>query len=163
MKGLPQDVTEDDVKSTFSDALDVRLPRRTDGAIKGFAYVDFATEQEVKDLVEGSDVFEVSGTPVALDYVGAKSKRDSQGGGDSNRGEENTMFVKNLAWAVNEDSLREVFENATAVRIPLNENQQSRGYVSLKLYVFYVTSRITFNSNFPCLDLPSSSSTQLKT
>ena len=80
-------------------------------------------------MVEGDDVFEVNGSSVAVDYVGAKSKRDRGAAGD-NRGEENTMFVKNLSWSADENTLKQVFEKATAVRIPLNDQNQSRGWVT---------------------------------
>lgn len=41
-----------------------------------------------------------------------------------------TLFVKNLPYRLTEDEMKNVFENAVEVRIVLNKEGSSKGYVS---------------------------------
>ena len=38
-----------------------------------------------------------------------------------------TIFVKNIPWTANEDTVAELFEGSTNVRMPLNEEGRVKG------------------------------------
>lgn len=48
-------------------------------------------------------------------------------------GESKTLVVNNLSYDATEDSLQEVFEKASAIRIPQNNQGRSKGYVGIEL------------------------------
>ncbi|XP_056304560.1 nucleolin isoform X2 [Danio aesculapii] len=122
----------DELKSAISkffskeglEIQDVRL-----GGTKKFGYVDFASEEELQKALELNGK-KLLGQPVKLDK--ARSKENSQ----ENKKERDarTLFVKNLPYSITQDDLREIFDQAVDIRVPMGNTGTSRGiaYIEFK-------------------------------
>ncbi|KAB5559036.1 hypothetical protein PHYPO_G00024220 [Pangasianodon hypophthalmus] len=103
---------------------DVRL-----GGSKKFGYVDFGTEEELQQAL-GLNGKKFMGQPIKLDR--ARSKEDSQE--SKKERDARTLFVKNLPYSITSDELKEIFDQALDIRIPVGHNGTSRGiaYIEFK-------------------------------
>ncbi|KAF5909836.1 nucleolin, partial [Clarias magur] len=103
---------------------DVRL-----GGSKKFGYVDFATEEELQKAL-GLNGKKFMGLAIKLDR--ARSKEDSQE--SKKERDARTLFVKNLPYSATSDDLKEIFDQAMDIRIPVGHNGTSRGiaYIEFK-------------------------------
>ncbi|CAE1329474.1 NCL [Acanthosepion pharaonis] len=130
VKNLPNAATEDDIRQRltemFSGVESVRIPMKGD-MHKGFAYVQFSDTSAVKETIENHQGIDYDGRPLYLDYSGGgptpqkRGPRNSFGGGDA--GEKgNILFVRNLSYDSTEDSLKDVFTEATEVRLPRQQD-----------------------------------------
>ncbi|XP_073445414.1 nucleolin [Dendrobates tinctorius] len=118
VKNLPYSTGAEELLKIFENAKDVRLPVGKDGSSKGIAYVEFNSEEEANQAIEEQQGAEIEGRSIVVDFTGDKSKnaggrRGAQGGGDSK-----VLLVNNLSYSATEDSLQEVFEKATSIRVP---------------------------------------------
>lgn len=100
------------------------------GRSRGFGYVDFKDGASAKVAYEAMQGKELDGRAINLDYA---NKRDSDTNpqartqdrakkyGDALSPESDTLFVGNLPWDVDQDSVREFFSDAaepSSVRLP---------------------------------------------
>ncbi|KAL7867009.1 hypothetical protein AOLI_G00148230 [Acnodon oligacanthus] len=111
-------------KKESLDIQDVRL-----GGSKKFGYVDFASEEEMQKALTLNGK-KCMGLALKLDR--ARSKENSQ----ENKKEKDarTLFVKNLPYTITQDELKEIFDQAIDIRIPMGYNGSSRGiaYIEFK-------------------------------
>ncbi|XP_034263858.1 nucleolin isoform X1 [Pantherophis guttatus] len=128
VKNLAYSVTQDELHAAFEEAVEVRLVSK-DGNSKGIAYIEFKSEADAEKALEKQGM-EIEGRPIVLDYVGEKSQQDSRkpGKGAPSGGESKTLVVNNLSYDATEESLQEVFEKASAIRIPQNNQGRPKGY-----------------------------------
>ncbi|ETE58113.1 Nucleolin, partial [Ophiophagus hannah] len=128
VKNLAYSVTQDELHAAFEEAVEVRLVSK-DGNSKGIAYIEFKSEADAEKALEKQGM-EIDGRPIVLDYVGEKSQQDSRkpGKGTPSGGESKTLVVNNLSYDATEESLQEVFEKASAIRIPQNNQGRPKGY-----------------------------------
>ncbi|CAH2248194.1 nucleolin isoform X1 [Pelobates cultripes] len=132
VKNIPYSTTSEDLQEIFENAKEVRLPSGNDGSSKGIAYVEFGSEAEADKALEEKQGTEIDGRAIFLDFTGDKSqnsgaRRSSGPGGDSK-----TLVVNNLAYSATEDSLQEVFEKATSIRIPQNNQGRPKGFAFIE-------------------------------
>uniref|UniRef100_H3AQJ2 RNA binding motif protein 28 n=1 Tax=Latimeria chalumnae TaxID=7897 RepID=H3AQJ2_LATCH len=91
IRNLSFKCSEDDLKEAFSKhgaVLEVNIPRKQDGKMRGFAFVQFKNVLEAGKALKQMNMKEIKGRPVAVDWAVAKDKyRATQGcsGNDSNR------------------------------------------------------------------------------
>jgi len=137
VKNLPYEVTEDQVREHFPGVQKVRMPRRDDGLIKGFGFLEFSNESEVDNALKTLQGSEMGGMSLLLDYSGAKSSKpkfdrsygDSQRSSGAEPGKTKVLFVKNLSWSLTTDTLRDAFEGAVDARIAMfSDTGNSRGF-----------------------------------
>ncbi|NWH43870.1 NUCL protein, partial [Fregata magnificens] len=106
------------------EVLDVRI-----GASKRFGYVDFSSAEDLDKALQLNGK-KLMGLEIKLEK--AKSKETMK----ENKKERDarTLFVKNLPYRLTEDEMRDVFENALAIRIVMNKEGNSKGmaYVEFK-------------------------------
>ncbi|NXU75092.1 NUCL protein, partial [Oreotrochilus melanogaster] len=106
------------------EVLDVRI-----GSSKRFGYVDFSSAEDLDKALQMNGK-KLMGSEIKLEK--AKSKETIK----ENKKERDarTLFVKNLPYRITEDEIREVFENATEVRIVMNKEGNSKGmaYIEFK-------------------------------
>ncbi|NXB86146.1 NUCL protein, partial [Vidua chalybeata] len=106
------------------EVVDVRI-----GVSKRFGYVDFSSAEDLDKALQMNGK-KLMGLEVKLEK--AKSKETMK----ENKKERDarTLFLKNLPYRITEDDIREVFENASEVRIVLNKDGSSKGmaYVEFK-------------------------------
>ncbi|KAG8445025.1 hypothetical protein GDO86_009967 [Hymenochirus boettgeri] len=123
VKNIPYSTTTEDLQDIFENAKDIRIPVGKDGASKGIAYVEFNTEAEAEKVLEEKQGAEMEGRSLFIDFTGDKSQSSAV----RRAGESKTLVVNNLSYSATEESLQEVFEKATSIRIPQNQGR-SKGF-----------------------------------
>ena len=111
-----------------------------------FGYVEFANAVDAAKAFEGKKDTEIDGRTINLDYAtGRPANRDQQGGGFKDRAnnrarsfgdqaspESDTLFVGNIAFGANEDSLHELFGekgSILGIRLPTDpESGRPKGF-----------------------------------
>jgi len=128
VKNLPLNVTEEMLKGHFPAAVKIRLPTGTDKKIKGFAFLEFKSEEiadKVKERKQGSVLGDKT---LAIDYVGNKSenaKPSHKVYDDPTK----TLFVKELSYSTTMDDLKKAFGPCEEVRLAtFPDTGKSRGY-----------------------------------
>ncbi|KAB0356939.1 hypothetical protein FD754_001095 [Muntiacus muntjak] len=122
-KNLPYKVTQDELKEVFEDAVEIRLVNK-DGKSKGIAYIEFKTEADAEKTLEEKQGTEIDGQ----DHRGGKNSTWS--------GESETLVLSNLSYSATEETLQEVFEKATDIKVPQNQNGKSKGYAFIEFASF---------------------------
>ncbi|XP_065795727.1 RNA-binding protein 28 [Muntiacus reevesi] len=77
IRNLSFKCSEDDLKAVFSQfgtILEVNIPRKPDGKMRGFAFVQFKNLLEAGKALKGMNMKEVKGRTVAVDWAVAKDK-----------------------------------------------------------------------------------------
>ncbi|XP_059023703.1 nucleolin [Mustela lutreola] len=136
-KNLPYKVTQDELKEVFEDAVEIRLVSK-DGKSKGIAYIEFKTEADAEKTLEEKQGTEIDGRSISLYYTGEKGQsQDYRGGKNSTwSGESKTLVLSNLSYSATEETLQEVFEKATFIKVPQNQNGKSKGYAFIEFASF---------------------------
>ncbi|XP_011807434.1 PREDICTED: nucleolin [Colobus angolensis palliatus] len=117
-KNLPYKVTQDELKEVFEDAAEIRLVSK-DGKSKGIAYIEFKTEADAEKTFEEKQGTEIDGRSISLYYTGEKGQNQDYRGGKNSTwsGESKTLVLSNLSYSATEETLQEVFEKATFIKI----------------------------------------------
>ncbi|XP_037008087.2 nucleolin isoform X1 [Artibeus jamaicensis] len=136
-KNLPYKVTQDELKEVFEDAMEIRLVSK-DGKSKGIAYIEFKTEADAEKTLEEKQGTEIDGRSISLYYTGEKGQsQDYRGGKNSTwSGESKTLVLSNLSYSATEETLQEVFEKATSIKVAQNQNGKSKGYAFIEFASF---------------------------
>merc|ERR1719282_1153753 len=128
VKNLADGVDVKDLQGIFPDSKEIRIPRKPDGAHKGFAFIEFTSASEVDAAMEEKQGSNLNGSSLFLDKMGqrgggrggdrggrgfgrgdrgGRGGRGGFGGGRAPRtdleGKTKTLFVKNLPFSVDED------------------------------------------------------------
>ncbi|XP_058047305.1 RNA-binding protein 28 [Ahaetulla prasina] len=77
VRNLSFKCTEDDLKSAFAPfgtVLEASLPRKPDGKLRGFAFVQFRNVLEAGKALKGMNMKEIKERPVAVDWAVAQEK-----------------------------------------------------------------------------------------
>ncbi|XP_053436888.1 nucleolin-like [Nycticebus coucang] len=136
-KNLPYKVTQDELKEVFEDAMEIRIVSK-DGKSKGIAYIEFKTEADAEKTFEEKQGTEIDGRSISLYYTAEKGQsQDYRGGKNSTwSGESKTLVLSNLSYSATEETLQEVFEKATFIKVPQNQNGKSKGYAFIEFASF---------------------------
>nr|XP_012289516.1 nucleolin [Aotus nancymaae] len=136
-KNLPYKVTQDELKEVFEDAAEIRLVSK-DGKSKGIAYIEFKTEADAEKTFEEKQGTEIDGRSISLYYTGEKGQNQDYRGGKNSTwsGESKTLVLSNLSYSATEETLQEVFEKATFIKVPQNQNGKSKGYAFIEFASF---------------------------
>ncbi|KAB0346022.1 hypothetical protein FD755_024328 [Muntiacus reevesi] len=136
-KNLPYKVTQDELKEVFEDIVEIRLVSK-DGKSKGIAYIEFKTEADAEKTLEEKQGTKIDGRSISLYYTGEKGQsQDHRGGKNSTwSGESKTLVLSNLSYSATEETLQEVFEKATHIKMPQNQNGKSKGYAFIEFASF---------------------------
>ncbi|XP_006146923.1 RNA-binding protein 28 isoform X2 [Tupaia chinensis] len=82
IRNLSFKCSEDDLKTLFTQfgtVLEVNIPRKPDGKMRGFAFVQFKNLLEAGKALKGMNMKEIKGRMVAVDWAVAKDKyKDTQ-------------------------------------------------------------------------------------
>lgn len=113
-----------------------------------FGYVDFASEEDLQKAMELNGK-KFMGQELKLDR--ARSKESLQ---DCKKERDlRTLFVKNLAFSVTVDDLKEVFKDAIDVRIPPGQNNSNRGFAFIEFKTTEDAKEEQENLNNPSIRL----------
>ncbi|XP_004856457.1 RNA-binding protein 28 isoform X2 [Heterocephalus glaber] len=77
IRNLSFKCSEDDLKTVFSQfgaVLEVNIPRKPDGKMRGFAFVQFKNLLEAGKALKGMNMKDIKGRTVAVDWAVAKDK-----------------------------------------------------------------------------------------
>nr|XP_048678025.1 RNA-binding protein 28 isoform X1 [Caretta caretta] len=92
IRNLSFKCSDDDLKAVFSPfgaVLEVNIPRKADGKMRGFAFVQFKNILQAGKALKGMNMKEIKGRTVAVDWAVAKDKyRATQAGPPSGGREE---------------------------------------------------------------------------
>ncbi|NXS39418.1 RBM28 protein, partial [Balaeniceps rex] len=94
VRNLSFKCSEDDLRSLFSPfgtVLEVNVPRKPDGKMRGFAFVQLRNVLEAAKALRGMNMKEIKGRPVAVDWAVAKDKyraTQERGPGDGDKEED---------------------------------------------------------------------------
>nr|XP_045016826.1 RNA-binding protein 28 [Jaculus jaculus] len=82
IRNLSFKCSEDDLKTVFAQfgaVLEINIPRKPDGKMRGFAFVQFKNLLEAGKALKGMNMREIKGRTVAVDWAVAKDKfKDTQ-------------------------------------------------------------------------------------
>jgi nucleolin len=107
--------TEGSIRSAFSKfgrIANLKLPTGPDGRPKGFAFVEFATHAEAQKANDAMNGGDLDGRALRCNFSGGLQNGRPAGGAPGRGGdgaESSTLFVGNLGFNTNEDSLRTYF------------------------------------------------------
>ncbi|KAM6301734.1 LOW QUALITY PROTEIN: RNA-binding protein 28 [Podargus strigoides] len=100
VRNLSFKCSEDELRSLFSPfgtVVEVNIPRKPDGKMRGFAFVQLRNVPEAAKALRGLNMKEIKGRPVAVDWAVAKDKyrvtqgghpNEEEGGGEEEEGAE---------------------------------------------------------------------------
>ena len=135
VKNVSFETTEDQLREHFPGATEIRMPTKPDGSIKGFAFIEFNSAEEVTSAIEDKQGSDLNGRALFLDAGGNKPAVTTPGRGDNRRrsfgGSDKTkiLFVKNLSYDTTPESLQAAFDGATTARVASDQNTgYSRGF-----------------------------------
>ena len=106
--------------------------------VKGIAYIEFKTEADAEETLEEKQGTEIDGRSISLYYTGEKDQsQDHRGGKNSTwSGEWKALVLSNLSYSATEETLKQVFEKATHIKVPQNQNGKSKGYAFIEFASF---------------------------
>jgi len=131
--GLSYNSTEETIRYHFKDCGEIAAIRvaMRDGKPRGFAHIDFQTGEGAQEALKLTES-ELDGRTIRCEIT--ESKRQSNHGGNapstSNEGS-STVFVGNMSFKSNEDSLRSFFDqygSIQQIRIPTQEDGRLKGF-----------------------------------
>jgi len=112
----------------------VRIMYRDDGKSRGFGYADLSSAAREQFLQVTDAVLD--GRTLKFDKADKKTPRPSMGGAPGQlSAESSTLFVKNLSFRADENSVWEIFGDAKSVRIVTDRetgNSKGFGYVEFE-------------------------------
>ena len=136
-QNLPCKVTQEELKEVFEDAVEIKLVSK-DGKSKGIAYIEFKTEADAeKNLgrkAGNRDRWAIHFLCTTLERkvkVKTIDRKNSTWSGESK-----TLVLNNLPYSAMEETLQEVFEKATHIKMPQNQNGKSKWYAFIKFASF---------------------------
>ncbi|KAG9489778.1 hypothetical protein GDO78_005623 [Eleutherodactylus coqui] len=96
IRNLSFKCSEEDLKthfSTFGSVMEVNIPKKPDGKMRGFAFVQFKNMLEASKALKGTNMKSIKGRTVAVDWAVAKDKYTATQGAKANESQKSS---KNL-------------------------------------------------------------------
>lgn len=148
VRNLPWKADEEQVSDYFSKFGKVQnvkiLYDRNTGKAKGIGFVNFASRRDAENAISANDDLEIDGRKIDVNFSNQRrdrerpnnrDNRDRDFRRDERRREPNpeskTIFVGNLSFKSDEDSIRDFFDNCgeiVDVRIANGPNGRSKGF-----------------------------------
>ncbi|KAM8727789.1 nucleolin-like isoform 2-T2 [Acanthopagrus schlegelii] len=132
LKNLPYTATKEDIMKIFRKAVSVRFPDDAEGPSKGIAFVELKNKIIAKKLLQKRRVFKIQDRVLIVDSVGEGRKPQAATATDNKKTRaaappNNTLFVSNLSYDVNEKKLRSIFQKAVEITVPKSKGK-ARGF-----------------------------------
>ncbi|KAA0712483.1 Nucleolin Protein C23 [Triplophysa tibetana] len=133
IQNLPPSVKQDELKKVFDQATDIEMPIDNEGSTIGeFGYVEFASEEDQKKALELNGE-KLRGQPLKLDRTS-----DEENFQEIQEPYARTLFIKNLPHSTKQDDLKEIFQEAIDIKLPLGKNGLAEGIA----YIEFATEAI---------------------
>ena len=86
------------------------------------------TEADAEKTFEEEQGTEIDGRSISLYYTGEKGQNQDYRGGKNSTwsGESKTLILSNLSYSATEETLQEVFEKATFIKVPQSQNANQK-------------------------------------
>jgi len=123
--------TEESLTAAFAQAGSVtsaQIPLNHMGKSRGFGFVEMGTPEEAQAAIDLFNEKDLDGRTIRVNEAGQSPAAPAVN--------ERKLFVGNLSWSSNEDSLREAFGQAgtvVSVKVPLNDMGKSRGIAFVEM------------------------------
>lgn len=130
IKNVPSEWTEETLKAKlagFGETTSVLIPKTESGDLKGYCFANFASHEAAQLCVDGVE----DGMIAARALSKAELKNQARLNAKSAKSKNLNLYVKNLAEAIDEESLTQIFEEygkTTSVRIMLDSSGKSKGF-----------------------------------
>lgn len=101
---------------------------------KGKAFVEFSTHEEAKAALEGTNEKDLDGRTIWVEFSGQAAGGYKPGGGGGD-GEVTTLFVGNLGFQTQKETVEQFFGSVAAVkavRIAMGEDERPRGFAHVE-------------------------------
>ncbi|XP_078120262.1 nucleolin-like [Sander vitreus] len=130
LKNVPYNATKEDILKTFGKAVAVRFPGGTEGPTTGIAFVEFQNKAIAEKVRQRKQEVKIQGRILIVDRVGErnvpevpKAKDDKDKTEAAAPPPNDSLFVSNLAFNVNEKKLKKVFQNAVRIQVPKKQGK----------------------------------------
>lgn len=134
VSNLPFNATENDIKNHFKSCkslLAIKILMGSDGRPRGKAFIKFETTEDMNKAIELNDT-QLNGRTINVEQTRPRENfNERQNNGSANTAESQNIIVRNLPFSVDEDSLRDAFNDCgeiKGVRIMKNEEGRSKGF-----------------------------------
>jgi RNA recognition motif-containing protein len=118
VNNLPFDITENEIFESlqiFGNVKSVRIIKSTDGKCKGYAYVEYFTEESVELACEKHQIVIKNRKVLLQKFVNEKDQKF-------------ILHVSNLPYTIEESEVLNLFKGAITVNIPKDKLGKSRGF-----------------------------------
>jgi polyadenylate-binding protein len=108
VKSIEKDVSQQelyDIFRQYGDIVSCKLETYPDGKSRGYAYIQFATEEEADKAIEAMNDKEINGKKIEVVRHEKKDKRETTGPSKFNN-----LFVKNLPKGTDDAALKKLFQ-----------------------------------------------------
>ncbi|KAF1384111.1 hypothetical protein PFLUV_G00138900 [Perca fluviatilis] len=130
LKNVPYTATKEDILKSFGKAIAVRFPGGTEGPKKGIAFVEFQNKATAKKIQQRKQEVKIQGRILIVDRVGERNVPEvPKAKGDKDKAEaaapppNESLFVSNLPFNVNEKNLKKVFQKAVKIQVPKKQGK----------------------------------------
>ncbi|XP_031153936.1 nucleolin-like isoform X2 [Sander lucioperca] len=130
LKNVPYNATKEDILKTFGKAIAVRFPGGTEGPKKGIAFVEFQNKAIAEKVRQRKQEVKIQGRILIVDCVGErnvpevpKAKDDKDKTEAAAPPPNDSLFVSNLPFNVNEKKLKKVFQKAVRIQVPKKQGK----------------------------------------
>jgi len=121
VKNLPLDATDEQIKILFSNAEEIRMLKKNNGASRGKAFIEMNSIENAEKASKFKN-WTLDGRKLVVDLCGSKSATFEE----RTNMESTTLSVQGNT-EFDEDDLRQTFEDAVAIRLP--KNMENIAYV----------------------------------
>lgn len=148
VRNLPWKADEEvisDYFSKFGKVVNVKvLYDKQTGKAKGLGFVEFSSKDEAESVVNQASSLELDGRNLQVSFSNqrdARPARDNEGGNrefvrrENTSGPSNTVFVGNLSFQTNEDTIRDFFDECGSivdVRMAKTPEGKSKGFCHIE-------------------------------
>jgi len=133
VSNLAWSIKEGDLKTRFSEFGEietVKIPTRQKGGSKGFGFITFKTDEAAKKAVEKMNNVSMEDRRIGVVFsTSVEKKKEKPVAGDEP--ESNTLVVRNLPWSVDDEQLKENFQNFGTLKeytVKKAKKGKSKGY-----------------------------------
>lgn len=122
VNNLTYKVKKDSLKKVFKKAVGVRIPQ-SNGKPRGYAFVEFKSENDARDAIKSSQNTEISGRAIRLEFGQLNPVREDE------KVLSKTLIVMGLTEETSTETLKGAFEGSISARITTDKDTGvSRGF-----------------------------------
>ncbi|XP_058917564.1 nucleolin-like [Kogia breviceps] len=123
LSNLSYSAMEETLQEVFEKATFTKVPQNQNGKSKGYAFIEFASFEDVKEAINSCNKREIEGRAIRLELQGPRGSPNARSHPSK------TLFVKGLSEDTTEETLKESFDGSIRARIVTDwETGSSKGF-----------------------------------